>query len=639
MCGIAGILGSPDTVHRPVLEAVSNLLAHRGPDDQGIEVLKVDEGQGVLLGLVHRRLSIIDLSPAGHQPMKDEETGNWIVYNGEIYNYQDLRQSLIEVERVFKSTSDTEVVLKAYDQYGTRCLERLRGMFAFAIWDERDKKLFMAVDRFGIKPFYYYLGTKREFYFSSEVRALMHSGLVEKTIEPAALDSFLAYGAVQAPLTIIKGVRSLLPAHYATYDTRTNEMQTSQYWSPGKRVTSGRIDNENDAIAGLREILHDSVNKHLVSDVQVGLFLSGGIDSSSIVATANTLAHGELRSFSVSFAELAFSEDRYSQLVARRYCRNHNEIRLSAEELLGFLPRAIEAMDQPTVDGINTYCISKAVKEAGIRVVLSGQGGDEVFGGYETFKRIPLISKSAWAFHVLPSSLRIRIGHIIDRLLNKPFVGSKFARILESDGKPLSTCLILRQLFSPNTRKLLREGACESQVFNGLPHESVCMLAREMEGLDLFSTISLLELRLYLANMLLRDGDFMSMAHGIEVRVPYLDHELVDYVFSISSHIKFPNSLPKPLLVKTMGDLLPKEIYSRAKMGFTFPWEMWLRDQLRPQIEDLLFSLPAANAAGLHMRNCQYLWKKFLGIEESVSWARVWAIYIILSWCQKNGLL
>lgn len=636
MCGIAGIIGRSNFVQEPILKILARNLAHRGPDDEGIEIMPVSSSSDFSLGFVHRRLSIIDLSSAAHQPMLDEETGNWIVYNGEIYNFKDIKAELESKGYRFKSNSDTETILKAYSVYGVDCLKKLTGMFAFAIWDEKKKRFFLAVDHFGIKPLYFYRGENGLFLFSSEVRTLLKSGLIKKEVNPLAVDSFLAYGAIQASLTMIKGVYSLLPAHYLVYEFKNSSTHIVPYWSPIHALSDEPLVKEEEAIRELHDILVSSIQKHLVSDVPVGLFLSGGIDSSSVVALANKLKGGTLQSFSVTFPESTFSEEKYSRLIAGRYCKNHTEIKISQEDLLNLLPQAISAIDQPTIDGINVYVISKVVKESGIKTVLSGQGGDEVFGGYSTFERVPFIQRIYGFIKPLPLYLRGKIGEITDGFTRRSTVRSKVSQILECDGSIFSLYLVLRQLFNPKTRKYLIEKEYDREIVNGIPLQVAESLINEIKELDAFNKVSLLELRLYLANTLLRDGDFMSMAHGLEVRVPFLNHKLVEFVFKVSAKMKLQHNLPKPLLVNAMGDLLPKEIYLRPKMGFTFPWETWLRGRLRSPVEELLNDFPSNNEIGLNAKKCQNFWNMFLANKREITWPRVWAIYILLNWYREN---
>lgn len=282
MCGIAGILGTRRVVQPPILETIADSLGHRGPDDEGVEVVPVDEPLDCYLGFVHRRLSIIDLSSAAHQPMYDHETGNWIVFNGEIYNYREVREVLTNDGHSFKSNSDTEVILKAYAKWGEHCLRKLRGMFAFALWDAKQGKLFLVVDRMGIKPLYFCKSSRGPFLFSSEVRALLKSGVIEKEVEPLAVDSFLTYGAVQAPLTMIKGVHALLPAHYLTYCYQSGEIDVVQYWSPKVAIDQMHSDDDRNERDRFETVLKEAVRNHLVSDVPLGIFLSGGMDSSAL---------------------------------------------------------------------------------------------------------------------------------------------------------------------------------------------------------------------------------------------------------------------------------------------------------------------------------------------------------------------
>ncbi|OGL66800.1 asparagine synthase (glutamine-hydrolyzing) [Candidatus Uhrbacteria bacterium RIFCSPLOWO2_01_FULL_47_24] len=619
MCGIAGIMARE--VDAMCLKRMAQALTHRGPDDEGIERMSV-VAHTKMLGMVHRRLSIIDLSPAGHQPMKDPATGNWITFNGEIYNYRELKRELVQLGDKFISDSDTEVILKAYARYGIKCLEKLRGMFAFALWDTAQEKLVLAVDRFGIKPMYYFHnGTT--LVFASEVRALIASGLVPKEIDLQAVDSFFVFGAVQAPLTMIKGVRALLPAHYMIYEAASGAIAPQIYWQPHM---------EESQFTSCKEALYDSVRHHLVSDVPVGLFLSGGIDSSAIAIAAHEVSGGKgLESFSVVFPEKQFSEEQYARLIAKQFCAAHHEISLSASDLQSMLPAALAAMDQPTIDGLNSYVVSHAVAQTGIKVVLSGQGGDEVFGGYPTFQKIPAMRRLARFFALLPSTLR---NAIVTQLPTRHIRVSKLSQLIGSGGDILSLYMIARQLLPPIQRNELRFGPQLSD--DGITPEVRELLRAQIKDSDIFSAISFLELRGYLGNMLLRDGDMMSMAHSLEVRVPLLDHRLVQYVWGVLLGEKMARGITKPLLVSAVMDKMPKEIYQRKKMGFTFPWEYWLRTVFRPDIEALLAEFPEDNPVGLNVQACRNLWEQFLAGKNRITSTRVWAFYVLMHWLKKN---
>lgn len=615
MCGIAGVIGNREVVTDGKLKTLAPALAHRGPDDEGIEVVPVGDARDKVVGLVHRRLSIIDLSPSGHQPMKDEATGNWITYNGEIYNYRELRRELEAQGHRFRSQSDTEVILKSYTQYRVECVKHLRGMFAFALFEARAQKLFLAVDRFGIKPLYTY-HADGVFAFASEIKALLGAGIVPREIDPEGVASFLSFGAVQAPTTIIKGVEAILPAQYQVYEVESGKVEKGFYWSP-------RPHSDDRPFTA---VIEDTVRHHLVSDVPVALFLSGGVDSSALAILVNRVADRALDSFSVTFEEKEYAEGRYARLMGEKFCARHHELKVNDADLEQSLPAALDAQDQPTIDGVNAYVISKAVHDAGIKVVLSGQGGDEVFGGYPTFRRIPKMVQWWKLVRFMPKWKR----KILARMIGEGSVArSKLAQYLVSDGRVETFYEIARQLF--NGEDIRRLGL---RLTGGRASRH-----DELANADLFSQVSLLELRGYLANMLLRDGDVMSMAHGLEVRVPYLDHLLVEHVMSIEARMKVAYGIPKPLLLNTVREEMPREIWARKKMGFTFPWEVWLRGRLRSQVEETLHDVRAAEVMGLNLNECQEPWRQFLDHQGGVTWSRVWALYVLIQWARARIFL
>ncbi|MBI2483241.1 asparagine synthase (glutamine-hydrolyzing) [Candidatus Uhrbacteria bacterium] len=630
MCGIGGVVGHRHQITTQQLTALATALTHRGPDDEGIEYFPLRSTPERMVGLVHRRLAIIDLSPAGHQPMRDTEKGNWITFNGEIYNYPELKQELTALGHTFRSQSDTEVILKAYAQWGAQAPEHLRGMFAFAVWDQTREQLFLAVDRFGIKPIYY-IHRNGQFAFASELRALVQAGIAPRTIEPLAIESFLAYGSVQAPLTMLAGVELMLPGHTILYDCATQATHHDAYWSP----------HATPSARSTKEVLLESVRHHLITDVPVALFLSGGMDSSALAILTHEIAGRMIESFSITFAEHEYAEGQYAKQIGTRFCARHHEITLHDSDLLTLMPHALDAMDQPTSDGMNVYMISKAVHDVGIKAVLSGQGGDEIFGGYSTFSNLPRMHR---ALHMIqsmgtPSHALLTIGTRWMDLVRRrsPLIPSRTALLLESDGSPLSIYCILRQLFGSSTRRrLLGKPADSSALTNGIPVIITQSLTRETRTLDALNATSLFELRLYLANTLLRDGDVMSMAHGLEVRVPFLDHVLLEQVWGTPMREKKDPRLPKPLLLRQVIDQMPREIYNRPKMGFTFPWELWMRDMLRPQIEEVFASTDEALWTFLNRNTCQKLWRDFLAHRKGISWARVWALYVLLSWIQRT---
>ena len=634
MCGVGGALGPRERIGG-LLQKLEPALAHRGPDDAGCEIVDLAE-PGTELGLVHRRLSIIDLTAAGHQPMRDAATGNWISYNGEIYNYRGLRTRLQGLGHSFTSDSDTEVILKAYGEWGVDCLQRLRGMFAFALWDQRAQRLLLAVDRLGIKPLYYCRTDDGLLLFASEVRALLATECVPRRVDPSGLESYLAFGSVQAPHTIVQGVRCLRPGHYALVDGRGQLARRESYWTPPFVPAAAIGGHAPGQAADLREALAESVRLHLVGDVPVGLFLSGGIDSSSLVALASR--DGPVQTFSVVFPEADFSEAPYSRLVAERYRTEHCEISLDQEACLDLLPDALSAMDQPTADGVNVYAISRAIRQAGFKVALSGQGGDELLTGYATYRLalgymrlLPLVRR-------IPISLR-RLLADAWRSSRRGLVGHKMSDLLQaSDDTALSAYLVLRSLFLDGARRELFELGAGSPL-EGIPEEVAGELREWGAGLDPVNRISLYELRTYLANTLLRDSDIMGMAHGLEIRVPFLDHELVEAIAGVPGTAKYGTHKPKPLLLDAMGDLLPREVAHRPKAGFTFPWEHWLRGRLRPLVDECLGNEEQGERIGLNAQFCHELWTAFQQRRGGVSWARVWGLFCLYSWCARHRML
>src|SRR5215212_792641 len=437
MCSISGILstGPIPTDLREVVRRMNAAQKHRGPDDHGLSTDEFRDGE-VILG--NTRLAIIDTSPAGHQPMTDPETGNCITYNGETYNFHELRK---EIGGEWVSNTDTEVVLRAYRKWSIDAFRKMRGMFALAIWDNSKQTLLLARDPLGIKPLYYY-AAKGHLVFASELRALLAGGLVPRRLSATGVNSYLANGSVQTPLTIVDGVRLLLPGHYLRVKANGENIDVSEIeFACPKR--EGTAYSRDEAVAQLRAELAESVRLHLVSDVPLGVFLSGGMDSSALVALMTRLGR-QPKTFSVVFDEPSFTEAPFSRAVAERFHTDHTEIRLSEERLIQLLPRAIASIDQPTMDGINSFVVSHAVKNAGVTVALSGLGGDELFAGYPSFRRaikVSSISRTSRRFLRITSGL----GKVA---LNGSAQRDKFWQLAHSDCTPEDVYRISRQLFS-----------------------------------------------------------------------------------------------------------------------------------------------------------------------------------------------
>lgn len=628
MCGIVGILVENASVPPELLERATLSLAHRGPDDHGTAILRADGPRLIEVGLGARRLAILDLSPRGHQPMQDPATGNRIAFNGEIYNFRELRQELEGSGCVFRSHSDTEVVLAAYRVWGEACLARLRGMFAFALWDQQKSRLTLARDPMGIKPLYYW-HSGGTFLFASELRTLLQTGLVRRKIDAVGALSYLAFGSVCEPWTIVDGVRAVPPG--STFVLEHGSPVIREYWSPLQGFTGdgaqGRSQRNEIGNETLSATLRDAVLSHLVSDVPVGVFLSGGIDSSALVAILRS-AGVQASTFSLVFREQEFNEAEYSREVALRFQTDHHEIPVSLDDTLAVLPDALKAMDQPTIDGINTYLVSAKTRAAGVKVALTGLGADELFAGYSNFRRVPRMERMSQRLKRLPVVARRGLAGAMSLAASSGDQKRKFA-VLADPSRSVHPYFLLRELFGAEDQHALLAGNGSADAAEQL-RDSLDRSIAATAALDPVNQVSYLESCWYMRNTLLRDSDFMSMAHGLELRVPFLDRPLVEACFRIPGQQKL-GRLPKSLLLENLGVDLPNQIVNRPKRGFTLPFERWLRGEMRPVVEDVLLKsdLNLLNAAGV-----QAVWNCFL--DGKTSWSRPWSLFVLSRWCQQH---
>jgi asparagine synthase (glutamine-hydrolysing) len=638
MCGIFGIVARNARVPDGLLERGTQALAHRGPDDSGT-VLLHDSARGpVEIGLGNRRLAILDLSPLAHQPMHDPETGNWIVYNGEIYNFLDVRGELERLGTGFVSHSDTEVVLKAYARWGEPGLQKFRGMFAFAIWDCPHHRLFVVRDPMGIKPLYY-AQTDSHFIFASEVRALLGTGLLHPRLDPAGLTNYLTFGSAYDPFTLVQGIRALPAGHSLTWED--GEIQTSHYWdllqgSDSKETgVSLPRDDEARAISELKPALEEAVRMQLVSDVPVGVFLSGGIDSSALVSI---LSRGGMTpsTFSIVFREADFSEAEHSRAIAKKFHTDHHEINVSQRDVLKAIPDALQAMDLPTMDGVNTYFVSRETRRAGVKVALSGLGGDEIFAGYSTFRTVPRMERFAKAWKHVPRTVGSPLAAAFSAAVADNDQNRKLTSLARDNGRALHPYFLSRMLFVPSQRDwILRR--TDPKVVNAAEKAQREEL-HSASGLDPINRVSYLETRCYMLNTLLRDSDFMSMSQGLEVRVPLIDHQLAKAVLGLPGKWKM-NGTPKKLLVGALEGSLPEDIVHRPKRGFTVPFAHWMRQELRSEIEPVLSSKRIGDGPLGELLNgeeVQRVWNGFLG--GSVSWSRPWSLYVLQRWCELHSM-
>ncbi len=629
MCGINGILGLSDkkNAEQKVI-AMNTAMKHRGPDDQGFFIDKK-------IALGHRRLSIIDLSAAGHQPMHSFDGRYLIVYNGELYNFRELK---FELQRVvsgskeqaylFQTNTDTEVILASYIRWGAECLNRFNGMFAFAIWDSHTKELFIARDRLGIKPLYYYF-TEGILAFSSEIRSLLASDLIKRKLDETSLIDYLRYQTVHAPNTMVKGVKMLMPGHYMKGSF--NKVTIHSYWNISETISDeSKGKSYKEVCSDVNTLLTKSVERRLIADVPFGAFLSGGIDSSAIVGLMSKVSTEKIKTFSVTFDESEFSEAKYAQLIAKKFNTDHHEIKLKPADFIEQLPNALKAMDHPSGDGPNTYIVSKATKEAGITMALSGLGGDELFAGYDVFKRSLDLNKKNW-LNLFPSFARGIGGDILTTL--KPGVASeKISELLKQNKVNFNS-------FYPLSRQVLMDNQILEIVNQKeLPINKVFEIVKETNTSNLqseISKVSIAEISTYMQNVLLGDADQMSMAHALEVRVPFIDYTLVEYVLGVPDKFKIPTS-PKKLLVDALGDLLPSEIVNRPKMGFTFPWKQWMKQELKNFCEEKIISL--SKRKPFNEKGMIKLWNDFLSDKPNITWSRIWYLVVLENWLQENDI-
>ncbi len=620
MCGVAGIYRNGEVAAGAITAALGRMTAvmdRRGPDDSGV----FTSGHGPV-GLGHTRLSIIDPSAAGHQPMPNETGRIWTTYNGEIYNFPDLRPELQACGHVFKSNTDTEVLIHGYEQWGIEgLLTRLRGMFSFAVYDCRGtapprRRLLLARDRFGQKPLYY-AHSSAGFVFASEIRAILASGMVEPEIDPPAVGSYLHFGHVPPPGTVYRGISALKPGHYLVVDQSGPAEHRYYDLSKACRENSLWDMTESEAIDRVHSCLLDTVKCHLISDVPIGVFLSGGIDSSSIVAVMRQLDHHPIRTVSVGFPGTAYDESGFARRVADTYATDHVEVTVSGADLRDHMERILDVADQPTVDGVNTYFVALAAARAGLKVALSGLGGDEIFWGYPSFRWIPYLHRLHRAVSCLPMG-RLLAG----RLLNTRGRSrtAKLASILSGGGSVPDIYRSYRQIFTVDQIRGLLDPAFAREATGhigtaapeGLPHKTI-------QG-----QVGFLETTRYMANQLLRDTDAFSMAHSLEVRSPFVDHVLVELLARIPDRHKVGGAGPKPLLAKALENGLPREVVHRRKQGFVFPFDTWLRKSLREFTEPILESP--------HL-NKPYVRSLLRGFGEGgVHWSRVWSLVVLNHW-------
>ena len=627
MCGICGSVGYDNG--SLLVKKMTAAMVHRGPDSSGFLA-----GGPVQLGM--RRLKIIDLE-TGDQPIYNEDGSVAVVLNGEIYNFQSLYNELNSLGHQFKTKSDTEVIVHAYEEWGIDCLNHLRGMFALAVYDSRQGnpgdlgsyRLLLARDRLGIKPLYVWKSAQK-ILFSSEVRSLLASGSIPKTLDQGAVYTYLAFGSVQEPLTLIEGIRSLKPGSWLEIDVRGEYFETKQgsYWKPDLTSKIAPAPGE------VRDWLLDAVDSHLVSDVPLGAFLSGGIDSGSIVALASQALDNPLKTFTLGFDNWPADERELAELTSQLWKTDHKCRLIDEDNILADLPDALASMDQPTLDGVNSWYVSREAKASGLTVALSGVGGDELFAGYPSFRYVPILK-------LLP---RLKRQRDVSTIAGSTLIGGtdfrrKALAYIVRDLPINHPYFVVRSLLTESGIKgILPDRSWEYIQENGGPlqdwYSSVEHQISRASDCDQVTEISWLEMTQYMRSTLLRDTDMMSMAHSLEVRVPLLDHILVEKILSISGKHKKKAGKQKYLLTQALGADLPEEITSMTKRTFTFPFQVWLREGLAREIQKELTETEGEQMNWAKPEGLAGIWHDFE--RGHTNWARPWSIYVLKKWIKNN---
>lgn len=586
MCGINGIIypqASGRTVDQDTLIRMRDVQFHRGPDEEGIYIEKN-------VGLGHRRLSIVDLR-SGQQPMFNDDRSVVIVYNGEVYNHLELRPDLVERGYRFHTSSDTETILKAYEAYGAECVHHFRGMFAFAVWDSKKQQLFIARDRLGVKPLYYHLSEDGSFYFGSEIKTILEAGAVVPSLEYAAFSDYLANHGTSGELTLFGGIKRLLPGH--TLSVSRDGLSVERYWdiSFAKSDASERTDDE--WVAEWFSLFENAVEMRLMSDVPLGMFLSGGIDSSAIAAVMSRLVSDPIKTFSVAFAEREANELRYARLVSDAFKTDHHEVVVSPEDFFAKLPDLIWHEDEPIAhpSSVALYFVSKLASEH-VKVVLTGEGSDESLAGYGRYAKTITNLQFGKLYHsTVPGLVRNIVAGGIDKLSIDSRIRHKLKKSFFTNSPTIDDLYFNNfAVFSRAAQtELLSSGTKEQMNGSADPYREMTRLFDSAKSSDLLDKMLYVDTKTYLHELLMKQ-DQMSMAASIESRVPFLDHKLMEFSASMPKNMKLRGKTTKYVLRQAMKDVLPPEILSRGKMGFPVPVGKWFRGPYKGLIDEYVLS-------------------------------------------------
>lgn len=642
MCGIAGIIGRLDETNRAALRRMNDAMVHRGPDAAGVWASTPDDrGWGALLA--HRRLAILDLSPAGAQPMLDPVTGHVIAFNGEIYNYVDLRRRLESEGQHFLSSGDTAVLLRALGLYGSEAVKWLRGMFAFACWDQAQRRLLLARDQLGIKPLYVAQSSDPNgnwsLAFASELRALLASGLLgTPRLDPQAVASSVWNGFVIGPNTAVKGVDLLWPGQLLEFDGVGREVRQEDFWRISDHAPDATM-TEDDLAA----ILEEELRLHLASDVPLAVFLSGGVDSSAMANLAQRAAATPVHTFTLAFEEQELNEGPIARQIAAAIGTEHNEVLLTEGHFVSNLEAALDSLDQPTFDGLNAYFMSRAIRDAGFTVAISGTGGDELFGGYPTFRDLPVLQRWSRRVGFVPRDLQVAAAKLATWPLRRSSQAvppqtrwAKLPEMVRRGDDLLSLYQMASALFLPGWQRELLAPGFADVLTDGLPPAMRRRLDAETKDRTPLSAISVMEQRLFLGERLLRDNDVASMAASLEQRVPLVDHVLFESVDRLSDQARYAPLGRKDILRRVGLRGLDPALFDRPKSGFVLPFDRWIRQGLRKVMDETLCDPQAIAPCGLDPIAVGKLWRTFIDGGSGFYWSRIWSVYVFIRWCHRN---
>ncbi len=642
MCGIAGLIGRLDESNRAALQRMSNAMVHRGPDASGTWGSAPNaRGWGALLA--HRRLAILDLSPTGAQPMVDPVTGHVISFNGEIYNFHDLRQRLASEGQEFQSTGDTVVMLRALGLHGPAAVSWLRGMFAFACWDPEQRRLLLARDSLGIKPLYLARNSDPaagwSIAFASELRALLASGLLGTPhLDPQAVASTVWNGFVVGPCTAVKGVELLWPGQLIEFDDSGRAVRREDFWRIPDQAPDPIMNEER-----LATILEEGLRLHLASDVPLAVFLSGGVDSSAMANLAQRAAQNPIHTFTLAFEEQELNEGPIARQIAAAIGSRHHEVVLTEGHFVDNLEAALDSLDQPTFDGLNAYFMSRAIRDAGFTVALSGTGGDELFGGYATYRDLPMLHRFSRRLAWVPRDLQVAVASLATLPLRRSGQSvptqtrwAKLPEMIRHGDDLLALYQLAYALFLPGFhRELLAQGLAVT-LADGLPPVMHKRILAETRTRAPLSAISVMEQRLFLGERLLRDNDVASMACSLEQRVPLVDQILFESVDRLPDRARYQPLGRKALLRRIGLRGLDPALFDRPKSGFVLPFDRWIRRGLKDTMDQTLRDPQAVAPAGLDPGAVERLWRAFLDGHPGLYWSRIWSVYALIRWCHRN---